>query len=59
MSILLNLETSQISYTAAYVYALVDCLVYVEAPVGFQNQVVDINCIQNLNKSLYGLFQSP
>ena len=35
MSILLNLETSQIDYTAAFVHAPIDCLVYVESPVGF------------------------
>ena len=35
MSTLLNLETSQIDYTAALVHAPIDCLIYVEDPVGF------------------------
>ena len=34
MSILLNLDTTQIDYTAAFVHAPIDCLVYVECPKG-------------------------
>jgi hypothetical protein len=35
MSILLQLETTQIDYTAAFVHADIDCLVYVAMPPGF------------------------
>ena len=59
MSILLNLETSQINYNAAFVHAPIDCLVYVEAPDGFQQQSGDVDYVWKLNKSLYGLCQSP
>ena len=59
MGILLNLETSQIDYTAAFVHEPIDCLVYVEAPISFQIQIGDIDYIWKLNKSLYGLCQSP
>jgi hypothetical protein len=55
MSILLNLETTQIDYTAAFVHAPIDCLVYVEMPPGFKIE----GHIWKLNKSLYGLAQSP
>mmetsp|Transcript_49248 Transcript_49248/g.50020 ORF Transcript_49248/g.50020 Transcript_49248/m.50020 type:complete len:249 (+) Transcript_49248:216-962(+) len=46
MSILLNLETSQINYTTAFVHAPIDCLVYVEAPVGFCTQIGDVDCVR-------------
>ena len=59
MSILLNLETSQIDYTATFVHKPIDYLVYVEAPVGFQTQIGDIDYVWKLNKPLYGLCQSP
>ena len=59
MSILLNLETSQIDYTATFIHASTDCLVYVKAPVGFRTQIGDVDCVWRLNKSLYGLYQSP
>ena len=59
MSILLNLETSQIDYTAAFVHAPIDYLVYSEAPVGFRTQIGDVDCVWKLNKSLYGLCLSP
>ena len=59
MSILLDLETNQIDYTAAFVHAPIDCLVYVEAPVGFRQQIGDVDYVWKLNKSLYGLCQSP
>jgi hypothetical protein len=55
MSILLNLETTQIDYTAAFVHAPIDCLVYVEMPPGFSVP----NQVWKLRKSLYGLAQSP
>jgi hypothetical protein len=35
MSILLELETTQIDYTAAFVHADIGCLVYVAMPPGF------------------------
>ena len=35
MSILLNLDTTQIDYTAAFVHAPIDYRVYVECPKGF------------------------
>ena len=54
-----NLETSQIDYTAAFVHAPIDNLVYVEAPVGFRTQIGDVDYVWKLNKSLYGLCQSP
>ena len=50
MSILLNLETNQIDYTAAFVHAPIDCLVYVEAPVGFRQQIGDVDYVWKLNK---------
>jgi hypothetical protein len=55
MSILLNLETTQIDYTAAFVHAPIDCLVYVDMPPGFKIE----GHVWKLNKSLYGLAQSP
>ena len=55
MSILLNLETTQIDYTAAFVHAPIDCLVYVDMPPGFK---IDGH-VWKLKKSLYGLAQSP
>ena len=59
MSILINLEPSQIDYTAAFVHAPIYGIVYVEAPVGFWTQVGDVDYIWKLNKSLCGLSQSP
>lgn len=55
MSILMNLETKQIDYTAAFVHAEIDCVVYVEMPKGFS---ID-GKVWRLKKSLYGLAQSP
>ena len=55
ISILLNLDTTQIDYTAAFVHAPIDCLVYVECPKGF----VGKGKCWKLKKSLYGLAQSP
>jgi hypothetical protein len=55
MSILLELETTQIDYTAAFVHADIDCLVYVAMPPGFGLP----GQVWKLRKSLYGLAQSP
>ena len=55
MSILLNLDTIQIDYTAAFVHATIDCLMYVECPKGF----IEEGQVWKLKKSLYGLAQSP
>ena len=55
MSILMNLETKQIDYTAAFVHAPIDCIVYVEMPKGFAIE----GQVWRLSKSLYGLAQSP
>jgi hypothetical protein len=55
MSILLELETTQIDYTAAFVHADIDCLVYVAMPPGFGVP----GQVWKLRKSLYGLAQSP
>ena len=59
MSIVLNLKISQTDYTAAFVHAPTDCLVYVEAPVRFRTRIGVIDYGWRLNKSLYGLCQSP
>ena len=58
MSILMNLKTSQIDYTAAFVHAPIDCLIYVDASIRFRTQVGDVDCIWQLNISLYDLCQS-
>jgi hypothetical protein len=55
MSILLELETTQIDYTAAFVHAPIDCLVHVAMPPGFGVP----GQVWKLRKSLYGLAQSP
>ena len=55
MSILMNLETKQIDYTAAFVHAPIDCTVYVDMPLGFAIE----GHVWRLKKSLYGLAQSP
>jgi hypothetical protein len=55
MSILLQLETTQIGYTAAFVRADIDCLVYVAMPPGFGVP----GQVWKLRKSLYGFAQSP
>jgi hypothetical protein len=53
MSILFELETTQIDYTAAFVHADIDCLVYVAMPPGFGIP----GQVWKLRKSLYGLAQ--
>ena len=53
MSILMDLETKQIDYTAAFVHARIDCLVFVEMPPRFSLQ----GKVWKLKKSLYGLKQ--
>jgi hypothetical protein len=55
MSTLLELETTQIDYTAAFVHADIDCLVHVAMPPGFGVP----GQVWKLRKSLYGLAQSP
>ena len=55
MSILMKLETKQIDYTAAFIHAPIDCVVYVEMPLGFKEK----GHVWKLKKSLYGLAQSP
>ena len=55
ISILLNLDTTQINYTAVFVHAPIDCLMYVECPKGFMEE----GQVWKLKKSLYGLAQSP
>ena len=55
MSIIMDLDTKQIDYTAAFVHAPIDCVVYVECPKGFEVK----GMVWKLNKSLYGLAQSP
>lgn len=55
MSILMDLDTKQIDYTAAFVHAPIDCLVYVACPKGFEVT----GKVWRLKKSLYGLAQSP
>ena len=55
MSILMQLETKQIDYTAAFVHADIDCVVYVDMPQGFR----EAGKVWRLKKSLYGLAQSP
>ena len=55
MSILMDLETKQIDYTAAFIHAPIDCVVHVECPKGFEAP----GMVWKLHKSLYGLAQSP
>lgn len=55
MSILMDLETKQIDYTAAFVHAPIDCVVFVDMPKGFELP----GMVWKLKKSLYGLAQSP
>ena len=69
LSIILNLATQQVDYTAAFVHAPIDkppnwdkmtpaeknrSGVFVEMPRGFERE----GCVLRLNKSLYGLKQS-
>jgi hypothetical protein len=55
MSILLGLSTKQVDYVAASAQADIDTTVYVEMPKGFTQD----GKVLKLNKSLYGLKQSP
>ena len=55
MSILLDLDTSQIDYTAAFVHDPINCTVYVEMQKGLS---ID-GCVWKLKKCIYGLKQSP
>ena len=51
----LGLATAQVDYTAAFVQAKIDEDVYVQMPRGFRKP----NTVLKLNRSLYGLRQSP
>jgi hypothetical protein len=53
--ILLELKTTQIYYTEAFIHDDIDCLVYVAMPPGFGVP----GQVWKLRKSLYGLAQSP
>jgi hypothetical protein len=55
MSILLDLETKQVDYVAAFVQADIDTTVFVEMPKGFSQP----GKVLQLKKSPYGLKQSP
>ena len=55
MSLLLGLQTTQVDYVAAFVQSDIDTEVYVEMPRGFSKP----GKVLRLNKSLYGLKQSP
>ena len=56
LSLILNLSTKQVDYTAAFVHAPIGNKdVYVEMPHGFKEE----GKVLKLNKSLYGLKQSP
>ena len=53
MSIFLYLKTRYIYYTASFVHAPIDCLVYVKSLVDFKTQIGDVDCVWCLNKSCY------
>jgi hypothetical protein len=55
LSVLLGLSTRQVDYTAAFVQAPIKEKVYVDMPRGF----ADAGKCLKLNRSLYGLKQSP
>jgi hypothetical protein len=55
LSVLLGLSTRQVNYTAAFVQAPIKEKVYVDMPRGF----ADAGKCLKLNRSLYGLKQSP
>ena len=55
LAIILGLYTTQVDYTAAFVHADIDTEVYIEMPRGFKEE----GKVLKLNKSLYGLKQSP
>ena len=55
ISIIFNLSSKQVDYTAAFVQAPVTENIYVEMPRGYKQP----GKVLKLNKSLYGLKQSP
>ena len=55
MSILLNLSTTQVDYTCAFLHAPVTDDIYVEMPKGYQEK----GKVLKLKRSLYGLKQAP
>ena len=60
MSIAMNLSAKQVDYTNAFIQAKLkpDEDMYVEFPHGFEH-TNDVKQVLKLNKSLYGLCQSP
>ena len=58
LSIICNLKTRQVDYSNAFAQAEVDDDIYVNLPADFDAQK-DGDFILKLNKSLYGLHQSP
>ena len=66
LSLILGLATLQIDYTLAFFQALIDTTVYIQLPRGWSRLnymglpiPFKENCILKLNRSLYGLKQSP
>ena len=55
LTLILNLATCQVDYTAAFVHAPIDTDVYLDMPRGF----AEPNKVYRLKHSLYGLRQSP
>jgi hypothetical protein len=55
LSQVLNLSTKQVDYTAAFIHAPINDVVYVAMPRGFS----EVGKVLKLKKSLYGLKQSP
>ena len=55
LTLILNLATCQVDYTAAFVHAPIDTDVYLDMPRGF----AEPNKVYRLKRSLYGLRQSP
>jgi hypothetical protein len=55
LSQVLHLSTKQVDYTAAFIHAPINDIVYVEMPRGFSEP----GKVLQLRKSLYGLKQSP
>ena len=55
LTLILNLATCQVDYTAAFVHAPIDTNVYLDMPRDF----AEPNRVYRLKRSLYGLQQSP
>jgi hypothetical protein len=56
LSIIHGLETRQVDYVNAFAQATLDKEVYIEMPQGFEHED---DCVLKLNKSLYGMSDSP